>query len=282
MRAVREIRPPGVYPAADEPRAEPLTVADTRIAGFVGLAARGPLDEPRAARRAGTSSSTSTVTLPTRATSARAVEGFFLNGGQRCYVVRVAHRAPRRRRAARARARVVRRARRQGRLGQADLRVRALNEGRWGNDIWVRFAQTTAAQTLLTLDLDVGVGRGARQQRRAASSAARWCASTIARTRTTSILTEVDDRTHPLGAATPIVRRYRAAGPTLPRGARVRGVRVAEGSARGVPRAAAVAAVAPLRAAHHQRGVAAHPGRGPAVGVAAAAQPAARPRRRPS
>ena len=38
------------------------------------------------------------------------------------------------------------------------LRVRALNEGRWGNNIWVRFHQTTAARTLLTLDLEVGSG----------------------------------------------------------------------------------------------------------------------------
>ena len=39
MRAVRELRPPGVYPATEEPRAKPLTVSDTRVAGFVGLAA---------------------------------------------------------------------------------------------------------------------------------------------------------------------------------------------------------------------------------------------------
>ena len=33
-----------------------------------------------------------------------------------------------------------------------------MNEGRWGNNIWVRFQQTTAARTLLTLDLEVGAG----------------------------------------------------------------------------------------------------------------------------
>src|SRR5207248_1271490 len=38
------------------------------------------------------------------------------------------------------------------------LRVTALNEGRWGNAIWVRCAQATGAKTLLTLDLDVGAG----------------------------------------------------------------------------------------------------------------------------
>ena len=41
------------------------------------------------------------------------------------------------------------------------VRVRAVNEGRWGNSIWVRFARSTGAKTLLTLDLSVGAD-GAR------------------------------------------------------------------------------------------------------------------------
>ena len=91
MRAVREIRPPGVYPAADEPRAKPLTVSDTRVAGFVGLAARGPLDEP--VLLGGWNEFLDIYGHSNDSYLARAVEGFFLNGGQTCYVVRVAHRA---------------------------------------------------------------------------------------------------------------------------------------------------------------------------------------------
>src|SRR5437660_320072 len=137
MRAVRELRPPGVYPATEEPRAKPLTVSDTRVAGFVGLAARGPLDEPLLLAgwnefRDVYGSSPGAPGSPTTGYLARAVEGFFLNGGKSCYVVRVAHRA------------------RDGETpgiehaacsewivsdawDKPTLRVRALNEGRWGN-----------------------------------------------------------------------------------------------------------------------------------------------------
>src|SRR5262245_6474353 len=91
MRAVRELRPPGVYPAPEEPHAKQLTASDTRIAGFVGLAARGPLDEPRLV--AGWSEFLHIYGHSTDGYLARSVEGYFLNGGAKCYVVRVAHRA---------------------------------------------------------------------------------------------------------------------------------------------------------------------------------------------
>src|SRR5688500_12034107 len=91
MRAAREMRPPGVYPAAEEPRSKPLTVADTRVAGFVGLAATGPVDEPRLI--GGWNECVDVYSHSPEGYLARAVEGFFLNGGRSCYVVRVAHRA---------------------------------------------------------------------------------------------------------------------------------------------------------------------------------------------
>src|SRR5258708_31426075 len=91
MRAVRELRPPGVYPATEEPRAKPLTVSDTRVAGFVGLAARGPLDEPLLL--GGWNEFVDIYGQSPDGYLARAVEGFFLNGGSSCYVVRIAHRA---------------------------------------------------------------------------------------------------------------------------------------------------------------------------------------------
>src|SRR5437773_11838016 len=91
MRAVREIRPPGVYPAPEEPSVKPLTASDTKVAGFVGLAARGPLDDPRPI--GGWSEFVNLYGHSTEGYLARCVEGFFLNGGTSCYVVRVAHRA---------------------------------------------------------------------------------------------------------------------------------------------------------------------------------------------
>jgi uncharacterized protein len=214
MRAVREIRPPGVYPAADEPRAKPLTVSDTRVAGFVGLASRGPLDEP--VLLGGWNEFLDIYGHSNESYLARAVEGFFLNGGTSCYVVRVAHRAkpgedgkvsPGPEHASCAE-RVVKDG-----WDKPTLRVRAMNEGRWGNNIWVRFQQTTAARTLLTLDLEVGAGEAR------VNSVKGFERGALVRIydRENSdyvVVTDVEDRMIKWSVATPIVRRYRAAGPT--------------------------------------------------------------------
>lgn len=199
MRAVRELRPPGVYPASDEPRAKSLTVSDTRVAGFVGVAARGPLNEPRLLR--GWNEFVDVYGQSADGYLARAVEGFFLNGGESCYVVRIAHDATSATYIAK------------DGWDKPTLRIRALNEGKWGNNIVVRFAQTTAARTLLTLDLDVGSGEARVNSVRGFERGAlvrifdREGSDFV-------ILTEVEDRTVRWGAATPVMRRYRAAGPS--------------------------------------------------------------------
>src|SRR5207237_10114618 len=86
-----------------------------------------------------------------------AVYGFFKNGGTDCWVVRIAHCA------------------KQGELPGLDhaacaehvqiddwnkpsLKIRALNEGTWGNTIWFRCVHAPGAQALLTRDLDIGSG----------------------------------------------------------------------------------------------------------------------------
>lgn len=171
MRAARDLRPPGVYPATEEPRARPLTVSDTRVAGFVGVAGRGPLHEPRLLRGWNEFVDTYGQVSLGEGYLARAVEGFFLNGGESCFVVRIAHDAARAEHVVK------------DGWDKPTLHVRALNEGRWGNNIWVRFQQSTASHTLLTLDLDVGWARHGSTAC-AGSSAARWCASMIARART--------------------------------------------------------------------------------------------------
>jgi hypothetical protein len=210
MRTVREIRPPGVYPAADEPRAKPLTVADTRVAGFVGLAARGPLDEPVLIR-----SWTEFLDIYGHSTEsylARSIEGFFTNGGSSCYVVRIAHRAKSDEKAGPEHSSCSERLVKDG-WDKPTLRVRAMNEGRWGNNIWVRFQQTTAARTLLTLDLEVGAGEARVNSIRGFERGA--LVRIFDRENSDYVVIhEVDDRVIRWSAATPIVRRYRAAGPT--------------------------------------------------------------------
>src|SRR5438445_786730 len=137
MKPLRDIRPPGVYPSIDEIRGGAIGIADTRIAGFIGLATRGPLDEPR---RVASGNELQEGYL------ARAVEGFFQNGGKICFVVRIAHRPKPGERLGPQHAALAERIVNDG-LDRPTLRVTALNEGRWGNAIWVRFAQSTSART---------------------------------------------------------------------------------------------------------------------------------------
>lgn len=219
MTATRDIRPPGVYYNGSGSRLTPLQIANCHIAGFVGIASRGPLDEPVLLTSwnefveiyGGTS----------EGYLARAVEGFFLNGGKTCYVVRVA-RLPRQDEEwkphhAVPAERVIKDA-----WDKDTLRVLALNEGRWGNSVWVRFAQSSGSKTLLTLDLPVGAGAA-----RVTSTRGLERGSLVRIYNNPSredekaredyvILTEVDDKEKTLrwGTDTPIVRSYAAAAPT--------------------------------------------------------------------
>jgi uncharacterized protein len=209
-RPAGEIRPPGVYISHVEAINRSFVLGDTRVAGFVGLAAKGPLD------------------VPMRITSwdefveiygnvdvgylSNSVEGFFLNGGLACYVVRVAHSArngvtPDFEHAYSAE-RVI-----QDAFDKPTLRVRARSEGRWGNNIWVRFAQNTGAKALLTSDLEVGSGEAIVNVTRGFEKGSlvriydRGASDFV-------VLTEVADRLIRWASATPVNRRYRAAGPT--------------------------------------------------------------------
>src|SRR3954462_13011910 len=89
MKALREVRPPGVYHVGHESH-PPLTIADAHITGFVGLASKGPLNSPRLVR-----SWNEFIEIFGAASEgylARSIEGFFQNGGQAAYIVRIARR----------------------------------------------------------------------------------------------------------------------------------------------------------------------------------------------
>ena len=88
MIASREVRPPGVYHTGFGSRVTTINIANTNIADFVSIANKGPLDFPRLLQ-----SWAEFVEVYGGSSDgylARAVEGFFLNGGRQCYVVRVA------------------------------------------------------------------------------------------------------------------------------------------------------------------------------------------------
>ena len=210
MKALGEIRPPGVYPAVNEMSGGPIGAADTRIAGFIGISSRGPLDEPR--RISSWGEFLEVYGFLDEGYLARSVEGFFQNGGKVCYITRIAHRAKRGELVKPEHTSLAERIIKDG-WDKPTLRVTALNEGRWGNGIWVRFAQATSAKTLLTLDLDVGAGEARVNSTRGFERGA--LVRVYDRENSDYIvLTEAEDRTLRWGSATPILRRYRAAGPT--------------------------------------------------------------------
>ena len=72
-----------------EPAKSPLQIADTRIAGFVGVAQKGPLDEP--VRVSSWDEFVDVYGYDASHYLSDSVEAYFRNGAGPCYVVRVAH-----------------------------------------------------------------------------------------------------------------------------------------------------------------------------------------------
>lgn len=145
-----DIRPPGIYTLPTPRRPAGIDLARSGVPGFLGLAARGPVDTPvrivSIAQFADVFGDLDGFLRP-------AVEGFFRNGGQECHVVRIAHRRGRSPGELAARAE---RVLNDGR-GRPSLHVQASSEGAWGNAISLAVErQPPRVQTFLTLDARKG------------------------------------------------------------------------------------------------------------------------------
>ena len=147
-----QVRPPGVYQEALERRHTPITLVKSGVVGFIGIAERGPTNEP--VKITGIPQFYETFgDLPEGGYLAPAVEAFFKNGGKECRIVRVAHHTGRSFGAFAARSQL----RLADRAGQPTLLVSAHSEGQWGNQVLVSAGlQATRAQTFLTLDAREG------------------------------------------------------------------------------------------------------------------------------
>jgi len=210
MRPTAEMRPPGVYASFAEPARPALEIADTRIAGFVGLTQKGPLNQ--ATRIANWDEFVETFGYTSEHYLSDAIYAFFRNGGFACHVVRVAH-VPA-----------------EGELAGLDhaacaehvqvddwekpsLRIRALNEGRWANLIWAKCLHATGASALLTRDLDIGSGEAHVNTVRGFEVGA------LVRIYDKEnsdyvVITGVGDKLIKWSTETPVNRRHRAAAPT--------------------------------------------------------------------
>jgi uncharacterized protein len=211
MRPSDDLRPPGIYGAIAEPTVAPLIVADTKVAGFVGIAQKGPIDEAR--RIASWDEFVEIYGHDPQGYLSDSVAAYFRNGGEVCHVVRVAHLA-----------------RDPGAIARVDhaacaelvlldhwnrpcLRVTARTEGRWGNHIWISARLATGAAALLTQDLALGVGQAQ------VSTVRGFTIGALVRVRGAGavdhvIVTEVGERSIGWGTDSPVNHAYRAAGPT--------------------------------------------------------------------
>lgn len=131
---------PGVYVEEIEIGAKPIEGVSTSTAAFVGIAQKGPMNDPtlitgweQFRRRFGDYMKESYL--------AYAVYGFFSNGGKRCYVVRVADMDA----AAKAIAVL------KNRAGADLIEVSALTEGEWGNHLRVDVEAASSGSTGLFL-----------------------------------------------------------------------------------------------------------------------------------
>lgn len=210
MRPSADPRAPGIYQSFEPIAPPPMTIANTRITGFVGITEKGPMNE--ATRLQNWDEFVEIFGVAAPSYTAQSVYGFFKNGGADCWVVRVAHCAPKGETPGPEHAACAE-------FTQLDdwnkpvLKIRALNEGTWGNNIWFKCVHAPGAQALLTRDLDIGAGEAH------VSSTRGFEVGALVRIydRESSdyvVLTAVEDKLLKWSTETPVNRRHRAAAPT--------------------------------------------------------------------
>ncbi|MCL2325081.1 MAG: phage tail sheath subtilisin-like domain-containing protein [Proteobacteria bacterium] len=148
-----KIRLPGVY-FEDNPKIERgLSLGETGVPAFLGVAERGPLNEPVSVQSMHQFLRIFGEPVPNSYLHA-SVWGFFANGGARCFVVRVAHvfRNGKGELARCSRYELL------DKSGYPTLEVKASSEGNWGNKVSVRveYSDTPRVHTFLTFDLAAG------------------------------------------------------------------------------------------------------------------------------
>lgn len=211
MRPTADPRAPGIYQTFDSVVPPPLSIANTRITGIVGITQKGPMNE--AVRLANWDEFVEIFGAPVPdAYTADSVYGFFKNGGTDCWVVRVAHCPPKGETAGLDHASCAEHVQVDD-WDKPSLKIRALNEGTWGNTIWFKCAHAPGAQALLTRDLDIGSGEAYVNATRG------FEVGSLVRIydRENSdyiVITEVGDKLIKWASATPVNRRHRAAAPT--------------------------------------------------------------------
>jgi uncharacterized protein len=210
MRPSADQRAPGIYQTYDPVVIPSMSIANTRIAGFVGITQKGPMNEPT--RLGNWDEFLEIFGYSQDSYTSDSVYGFFKNGGTDCWVVRVAHNPARGAVAGLEQAASAEHVQLDD-WNKPTLKICALNEGSWGNVIWVRCVHAPAATALLISDLDIGAGEAQVNTTRGFE-----VGSTVRiYDRENSdyiVISEVGDKRIKWSTDTPINRRHRAAAPT--------------------------------------------------------------------
>ena len=148
-----KVRLPGVY-FEDNPKVERgLNLGETGVPAFIGVTTRGPLNEPVVIQSV--QQFLRYFGEPVKGSYLYAsVWGFFMNGGTRCHVIRIAHVFRH------GKAELARMARYEllDASGYPTLEVLASSEGSWGNKVGVQisYPDTPKVHTFITLDIVSG------------------------------------------------------------------------------------------------------------------------------
>lgn len=157
------IRVPGVYFENKVREDRSIGLGETGVPAFLGVAERGPLNEPTRIKNMRQFEQIFGAPIPGSYLAA-AVEGFFGNGGKTCFIVRIAHvfRRGKGELAKRARYEVL------DRDGYPMMEVTAASEGAWGNEVVVDVKPPTEprVQTYITLDVAADAQRATVQTTR--------------------------------------------------------------------------------------------------------------------
>lgn len=210
MRPSADPRAPGIYQTFDSVAPPPLSIANTRIPGFVGLTQKGPMNTPT--RIANWDEFLEIFGYTADSYTSESVYGFFRNGGTDAWVCRVAHNPAPGEQPGMEHASCAEFVQTDD-WNKPSLRIRARDEGSWGNAIYVRCVHAPGAQALLTRDLDIGAGEAHVNVTRGFEVGA------LVRIydRDNSdfvVITEVSDKLIKWSTETPVNRRHRAAAPT--------------------------------------------------------------------
>lgn len=205
-----EGRPPGVFIENVIPRAPALGLMDSGVPCFLGLTERGPTSSAVLVSSLGEFQERFGQ-LDVGSYLEGAVDGFFLNGGTQCYIVRIAHLFERGRKEIATRASV----RLRDRKNRNTMSVQALAEGMWGNHVKVTIQPSPAkVQTFITVDGKEG------DHNLMVKSTYGFSRGTLVKIfdddhATYRVLTRVDGRTLWWNEREPLERQYRSMAPTM-------------------------------------------------------------------